>query len=89
MNTLYDRRTIAQIIFIFQLKDKIKSPPLLNKIGFGVYERNLRNHELLTIDYNYNDPYNVMRQKFNEYSSLIDLSRSFDTQKNYLKEFFK
>lgn len=45
MNTLYDRRIIAQILFIFQLiKGKIKSPPLLNKIGYREYQRVFRTY---------------------------------------------
>jgi Uma2 family endonuclease len=90
MNTLYDRRVIAQICFIFQLiKGKIISPPLLNKIDYRIYQRNFRNQEILVIDYNNNDPYNVMRQKFNEYLNVNDMNQSLFTLKNNLKQLFK
>lgn len=89
MNTLHDRRIIAQIYFIFQLiSGAIKSRQLYSKIGYRIYERNLRNYELLVIDFNENDPFNIMRQKFNEFSN-IDLSHSSNVLKNKLIEHFK
>lgn len=90
MNTLNDRRVIAQISFIFQLiTGKINSPILFDKINYRVIQRDLRNQELLQIDYNNNDPYNIMRQRFNEYSNLIDMNKSVNVLKNNLKELFK
>lgn len=85
-----DRRVIAQIAqicFLFQLmKRNIQSKPLLNEIGLNTYQRNLRNYELLVIDYNDTDPYNVMRQKFNEYSKVIELNKISDVLKKNLKQ---
>lgn len=90
MNTLHDRRIIAQISFIFQLiTGGIKSESLHDKINFRVHQRTLRSQELLIIDFNDTDPYNIMRQKFNEYSNLIDLGKSNLILKNLLKELFK
>lgn len=90
MNTLNDRRSIAKICFIFQLiKGQILSPKLLNLIDFRVRQVNTRNVEILNINFNDNDPYNVMREKFNEFSNVIDLSLGTDTLKNHLKEHFK
>lgn len=90
MNTLYDRRTKAQICFVFQLiNGAIKSPQLYNKIGFRIYQRSFRNQELLLINLNDNDPYNIMRQKFNEFSNTIDFNRSLMILKNILKYYFK
>ena len=90
MNTLGDRRIIAQICFIFQLlKGNINSIQLLSKIERRVYQRDLRNYELLVINYNNHEPFNIMQQKFNEYSNVIDLSKSVESLKNNLKQMFK
>lgn len=99
MNTLEDRRTIAQILFIFYLINaRITAPNLLSFINFRIplnflknkftRNRNKMNQQLLiTVDNK--DPFNLMQIKFNLYYYLFDICDSSDVVKHKLKFLLK
>ena len=98
MNTLEDRRTIYQLLFvIYLINGKISSPYLLNELRFRVPQRNTRNYLLLDENINMNNSqfYNIKRT-FNDIFSrrneegkfIIDFNQSTDTVKTKLKQYF-
>lgn len=88
MNTLEDRRSISQILFIFSLiKNNISSSNLIARLNFRIPTRFTRNQTLLHTN-NSNDPLNKMIIKFNEFREHYDFNQSLEIVKNKLKCFF-
>lgn len=85
MNTLEDRRSIAQINFIQSLfNSNIYCPPLLSKLNIIVPSRRTRQYTLLRANFS-NDPLNLMIKKYNSYSHLFELCESDNVVKTKLK----
>lgn len=89
MNTLKDRRSISQILFIFSLiKSTISSSNLIKLLNFRTPMRFTRNTNLLNPS-NLRDPLTKMIVKFNEHAQHYDFNLSVNIVKNNLKNFFK
>lgn len=96
MNTLNDRRTIAQIMFICKLIDgELSASNILSSLNFKIpidfnnnrFTRNRSNmNKYLFITNNSDEPLNLMKQKYNNYMHLFELH---ETTKKSLKNYFK
>lgn len=99
MNTLEDRRTISQILFILSIinycttsSQLLSSLCLRIPINFNIerFTRNRQNtNQIILSTTQSDDPFNKMKIKFNLFYEMFDLNDSNENVKNILKSYFK
>lgn len=88
MNTLEERREIAQVAFIQSiLNGAISSPFLLSKINWIVPQRLTRNSKLFKTTF-LNDPMNIMIKNYNVFADKFEFNQKAESVRQSLKKYY-